>query len=69
MNLLRKILKLVKYGLRGGATIFLPLITIPLLGGLFGMAIQCGLLFRIPLLIIWIQTIFAWIDDIIRWVT
>lgn len=65
-QIIRKSLKL---GLRGGATLFVPIFTfyffkdIPIMEGL---ALQCGIL--IPALwVAWIQSILAWVDDSLRW--
>jgi len=70
-NVILKILtKLLKYGLRGGATIFIPLVTIPLIGNVFGLGayLQCGLAIKGPLIVFWFQTLVAWTDDILRWI-
>ena len=61
--------KTFKLGLRGGATLFIPFMNLPLFGVPFvgGFALHCGVLISIPLWIIWVQTIFAWVDDSLRW--
>ncbi len=65
LTIIQIIRKTFKLGLRGGATFFIPLMTLPLFGIPFigGIALQCGLLISIPLWIIWAQRIVAWIDD------
>lgn len=67
---MRKLLQTLKLGLRGIATVFIPLFAFPIIGNFFGLGVffQCGLLIRVPLIVVWIQTFFAWGDDILRWI-
>lgn len=73
-EILKLVRKTIKYGLRGGATIFIPFVTFPLISNLWsplglGAALQCGLLLKIPLVVVWFQTVVAWIDDGLRWIS
>jgi len=62
------ITKIIKLGMRGVATIFIPILFIPVVGNFlgFGMGIQCGLLIKVPLIFVWIQTAIAWTDNIMH---
>lgn len=68
-DVLKYTTKGIKYLMRGGATILIPIVAFPVFGNIFGFTalLQCGLLLRIPLIVVWVQTLVAWTDDILRW--
>jgi hypothetical protein len=63
-------LKTLKYGGRGVITT-IPILSVPLIGSgydFLGISalLQCSLVVKIPLILIWLQTVFAWTDDGLR---
>ncbi|NQU98534.1 hypothetical protein HQ533_03635 [Candidatus Woesearchaeota archaeon] len=61
--------KYLKWITRGGATVFIPFVTFPVLSSVWGYiglgaALQCGILLKIPLIAFWFQTLIAWGDEI-----